>query len=65
MTEKRTRQRVYRHYPAARLPEELRGEIPVDALVTITIEWEETVTSDASDDLDAVPSENAKDQDSI
>lgn len=32
---------IREHYPASKLPEDLREGIREDALVTVTIEWEE------------------------
>jgi len=31
---------VLEHYPAGKLPKELRGDLPADALVTLTVEPE-------------------------
>ena len=39
------RKHVIEHYPAERLPPDLRGSIPLDATVTVTVDQEKPTSS--------------------
>ncbi|QGM99099.1 hypothetical protein [Methylocystis parvus] len=62
MTNARTRRIVYKHYPAARPPEDLREGIPLNSLVMITIERKEGASATAPERPGSVPATKSNDR---